>query len=171
MREQRNPEPSEDLNTSRILSVGDGLGVAEVGTVCLVVWRGPVVSEPFKRQRNAVDDIVQRYPRRAGFVCVAEQAAKPPDDKLRKASIEMVTSKANGLACVACVIEGSGFRAAANRSVLSGMALLVSKDIAAIKFVATVADAAPWVVKHCDGVSVASLLRTHAMVCLELDRA
>jgi hypothetical protein len=61
---------------------------------------------------------------------------------MRKASLKMVTDLGEQLACVACVIEGSGFRAATVRSVLAGMALLLGNNKPAVKFMPDVMSAA-----------------------------
>jgi hypothetical protein len=68
------------------------------------------------------------------------------------------------------VIEGTGFRAAATRNVLSGMSLRVTSP-SELMFAGTVAEAAPWVVQHCDGVSSVSLTQAHQQLCRELRRA
>jgi hypothetical protein len=147
--------------TPTIISAEDGLGIAEVGSVCLVVWRRPVVRETFLRQRAALEAVVARYHGRAGFVTVIETDTPPPDDELRKASVEMITSVATQLACVACVIEGNGFRAAATRSVLSGMALLLPRMPMQLKFVANIQAAGSFVESRCEGVSSEALCQAH----------
>jgi hypothetical protein len=58
-----------DVTVARVLSNHDGLGVAEIGTACLVLWRAPVATERFERQRAALEALVRRHPTRAGFVC------------------------------------------------------------------------------------------------------
>jgi hypothetical protein len=111
-------------NTASAFFANDGVVVGEVGRVCVVIWRGGVTREMFERQRAGLVSVVARYPEGSGFLCVIEPTATPPDDELRRASIEMVASHTQGLKCVAVVIEGEGFRAAITRSVISGMTLL-----------------------------------------------
>ena len=147
------------LASPTIISAGDGLGIAEVGSVCLVVWRRAVVHQTFLRQRAALEALTARHERRVGFVTVIANDTPPPDDEIRKASIEMITKAADRLACVACVIEGSGFRAAATRSVLSGMAMLLPKMPTELKFVANIRAAGDFVAPRCD---VASEALCHA---------
>src|SRR5207253_695128 len=112
-------------NTHRVISAHDGLGVAEVGSACLVVWQAPVELQRFERQRAALHSTVARYPRRAGFVCVVDQSALLPSAEFRKASITLLTSHGDKLKCVIGVIEGSSFRTAAARSVMAGMVMLL----------------------------------------------
>ena len=157
-----------DVAAARVLSNHDGLGIAELGTACLVLWRSPVVTERFERQRAALEAMVRRYPARAGFVCVVEANVPVPEDKFRKASIQLVSKLGAKLSCVVCVIEGSGFRAAATRSVLSGMALLLPNRGTNVRFAATASDAGPVLEQHCDGVSSASFTQLHQQLSQSL---
>jgi hypothetical protein len=152
---------AQQRSSFEIISASDGLGIAEVGSVCLVVWRSPVVRERFVRQRDALTNFTSRQQGRAGFVTVIAPDAPPPEEAIRKASIEMIAALSERLACIACVIEGSGFRAAATRSVLSGMALLLPTLKTEVKFLATVAAAGTWVSTRCDDVTTAALCQAH----------
>jgi hypothetical protein len=160
----------EDADGFRLLSVEDRLGIADVGTVCIVVWQGAVTPSRFKRQCDALHDVAERHPGRAALLCVVEPTTPPPEEAMRNASIELISGLGDKLSCVACVIEGTGFRAAATRNVLSGMSLRV-KHPSELMFAASVAEAAPWVVQHCDGVSSVSLTQVHRQLCRELKRA
>jgi hypothetical protein len=160
----------EEAAGFRLLSVEDRLGLAEVGTVCIVVWQGAVTPSRFMRQREALQDVVQRHPGRAALLCVVEPTTPPPEDAMRNASTDLIASLSDRLSCVACVIEGTGFRAAATRNVLSGMSLRLACP-PDVMFAATVAEAAPWVVQHCDAVSSVSLTQTHQQLCRALKRA
>ena len=126
------------------------LAAAEVGQVCVVVWRGGVTKEPFERQRAALSGVVQRHPEGAAFLLLVERTAKPPDDQLRRASSQMVKSHGEVLKCVACVIEGDGFIASINRSAGSGMVLLAGHKKSPVSVFARVPDAALWMRRHVD---------------------
>jgi hypothetical protein len=56
----------------------------------------------------------------------------------------MLASHGSRLKCVACTIEGSGFKAAVTRSVLSGMALLFANRKTPVSFFANVPNAVAW---------------------------
>ncbi len=157
--------------TYHVVSCTDGLGIAEIGSVCMLVWRDAVVSSRFERQREALESVVSRYPGRAGLVCVIEPSTPPPDEHYRKASTQMIAKYGDRLRCVACVIEGGGFRAAITRSVLSVMETWLSSYTFEVKFAATVAAAAPWIAKLCDDVSPLSLLQAHEQLRLGLHGA
>ena len=141
------PEPTESTSV-RILHSGDGVAVAEIGAVCVVIWREAVIKRRFDHQSAGLAHIVAQHPQGAGFLCVVEPSASPPDDKLRRASIDMVASHGEKLKCVACVIEGTGFRAAVGRSVLSGMALVFGQRKAPLSFFSSVDAATRWMKQY-----------------------
>jgi len=136
--------PPQRPGSVRILHSGDGIAVGEVGPVCVVIWREAVIKSRFDRQAAGLAEVVKRNPEGSCFLCVVEPSAAPPDDKLRAASVEMVASHGERLKCVACVIEGTGFRAAVGRSVLSGMALLFGRRDTPLSFFANTSAATRW---------------------------
>ncbi len=135
------------MPTTKILHVGEGVAVAEVGRLCVVVWRGGVTERPFEHQRNGLAQVVADNPDGAGFLCIIEPSATPPNDKLRRASTDMVAAHGNKLKCVAVVIEGEGFRAAITRGVIGGMALLLPRRTPSTTF-AKIPDALAWMQQH-----------------------
>jgi hypothetical protein len=159
--EEPHHEQPERPAVFRIVCAADGLGIAEVGSVCVVLWRGEVVRDTFLRQRAALEEISARNRGHAGFIMVVEQGTTPPGEEMRKASIEMISALSDRLSCIACVIEGAGFRAAVTRSVLSGMRLLLPNLKTAVKFMASMTDAAAWVAPRCRGVTAATLCEAH----------
>ena len=140
-------EPPQSSSV-RILHTGDGVAVAEIGAVCVVIWRDAVIMRRFERQAAGLSEVVNNNPQGAGFLCVVEPSATPPDDKLRRASINMVTSHGDNLKCVACVIEGTGFRAAVGRSVLSGMTLVSGQRKSPLSIFSSITAAARWMGRY-----------------------
>jgi hypothetical protein len=132
----------------RVLHCDRTLATAEVGCVCVVVWRGAVTRVPFDRQRDALAGVLERHPDGAGFLCIVEKSAGPPDDELRRASAQMIKSHGATLKCVACVIEGDGFVASIHRSVVSGMILLLGRIKKHVSVFANVGQAAVWMRGH-----------------------
>jgi hypothetical protein len=132
---------SED---TRILSTSNGIGIAAIGNVCAVIWREGVIESRFEKQRAALAEVVDRYPGKAGFMCIIEPTAHPPDEKLRKASTDMVASHGDRLKCVAGVIEGNGFRAAVTRSALSTITLFITNRKAPISYFSNTTAAVRW---------------------------
>jgi hypothetical protein len=150
--------PSHDPHG--IESHHDGLGIANVGAVCLVVWRQSVTVERFERERAALHALAHRHPGGVGFLCVIGENVPPPTAELRNATIQMISALGTRLRWVACVIEGEGFRAATTRSVLAGMALLLRSSGPAIRIAASTAEAAAWLAQH--GASERDLVEGHA---------
>jgi len=132
----------------RVLASIDGVIVGEIGRVCTVIWRTPVTRERFDAQRAGLDRVVARHPEGVGFLCVIEtDTVPPPSDPLRRASIAMIAAHADRLRYVACVVEGSGFKAAAARSVLAGMRLVFRGRVSTGYF-ATLAQATNQLAKY-----------------------
>jgi hypothetical protein len=131
-------------STPRILHCADGLCMAEIGPVCVAIWRSKSVRTRFEVQRAALDDCVRRRPGGTAFMCVVESTSEPPEEDVRKASSQMIVDHGKNLKCTACVIEGAGFRGAITRSVLSGMLFLV-RSPTPVKMFESVASASRWI--------------------------
>lgn len=138
----------------------DGFGVAEIGTTAIHRWRGVVNQENFVRQRDSLEALASRYPGTTNLVVVVEQGSTPPDAELRKLTMDMVAKLEDRIRSIAVVIEGSGFKTAAIRSVLSGMALL-RKVKTPVMFSASLGDAASWVVLQCPSASADDIRDAH----------
>lgn len=128
----------------RVIRAADGIGVGELDNVCLVVWRLEVTRPRFEAQRAALAEIAGKNDSGAGFFCVIEPTAGPPDDELRRASAKMISTHQSRLRAIACVVEGTGFRNAVSRSALSGIALLIGRRSMPFSVFGTVDDASAW---------------------------
>jgi hypothetical protein len=124
-----------------VMHCADGLAVASVCPVCVVVWRESVTQRRFDIQRKGLAEVVRRHPQEAVMLCVIEPTTAPPGAELRRASAEMIAGHGDALKGLCCVIEGQGFRASVGRSVLAGMAYLLAGRGPRQGFVATVDDA------------------------------
>lgn len=143
----------------RPLATGSGVAAAEVGPVCVVLWRGAVTPESFALQSAALSEVVGRHPEGAGFLCVIEPTARPPDDELRRRSAEMITSHGKKLRCVATVVEGSGLKASITRAVLSGISLLARDRTTTADYFADARAGASWMTEYVKLPSVDVVLR------------
>ncbi len=130
--------------------VDDGLVMAELGNVCVAIWRTQPNQFLFDRQASVLSSIAANQTNRIGFLCVVEEKTPAPSDKLRKASVDMLAAQESKLACVACVICDKGFSSAITRSVLSGMSLLFGPRAFPIKISDSVPHAAIWMSEHVD---------------------
>lgn len=136
--------------SSRVITMhcGDGIAVAEVGPVCVVIWRDEVTPARFARQSAGLARVVAHHPAAAAFLYVVEPHVQPPSEEMRKASSAMVKAHQGRLKSVGGVIEARGFMGALTRSVLSGMATLVGRQHPALAFFANVNEAAKWLSQH-----------------------
>jgi len=129
--------------SAQILHAANGLAMAQLGPVCVALWRVAVTPVTAAKQKECLDLVVNRHPGKASFLCIVEPGTQPPDDELRKASSTMINSHGANLKCVACVIEGTGFKAAITRSVLSGIVLLIRNPVP-LKMFGTVPAGTEW---------------------------
>lgn len=116
--------------------------------MCVVIWRDAVVLSRFEKQKQGLAAVVAQNPGKAAFLFVVEPTAAPPDERLRKASMQMIADHQGGLRCVAGVIEGTGFKASVTRSVLAGITLLLGKRDVPITYFSRVSEATRWVAEH-----------------------
>lgn len=127
---------------------GDGLVVGEIGRVCVAIWRKQSNRERFERQRAALANLVDRHPGEAAFMCVVEKSSEPPDDEyVRRASASMITDHGAKLAGISVVSEGTGFRVAVARSLMSGMVFLM-RNPAPIRIFESVSTGSNWLALH-----------------------
>jgi len=110
---------------AQLVQVGDGIVVAQIGPVCAALWRKKPTPERFEIQRSCLNAAVKKHPGNTVFLCLVEAGTEPPEDNIRKASSNMITDLGEDLKAVAIVIEGSGFKAAISRTVLSGIVFLI----------------------------------------------
>jgi hypothetical protein len=153
-------QASEARSSMRLLYADDGVALGEVGHVFAVIWRGEVTAPRFEAQRAGLAEVVSRHPRKAGLLCVVEPSSTGPDEKLRRASAQMLESHGDLLACAAAVIEGKGFKAAGSRSALSAITLLYARRKAPISFFSNTQAALTWMHRHVPIDSVASAARS-----------
>jgi hypothetical protein len=128
---------------SRVLHCDERFAMSQVGDVCIGIWRKKPTLASFNAQRDLLTQAVVSGADGAGYICIIESSAEPPDDEIRRASARMVTSQGTKLKRVACVIEGSGFQAAITRSVLSGILRFI-RTPSPIKLFASAPVAAAW---------------------------
>jgi len=126
---------------------GDGLTMASFDYVCIAVWDTQPTPMLFEIQRSKLAAAVLSNPGRQMFLCVVSSGAAPPDQELREASAKMITTYGSKLAACACVIEGSGFRSAITRTVLTGITLLI-RTPSPVHFFESVASASDWLEKR-----------------------
>lgn len=127
----------------RMATVVDGLATVEVGNSCVLIWRAAMNAERFSLQRESMERVAHAYPGETDVLCIIEPGAEPPSPEQRVAMSALLTKLAPKLRCIAYVVEGSGFRAAAVRGVLSGIELM-RRNSYTTRYFATVEQATTW---------------------------
>jgi hypothetical protein len=107
--------------------------MAEMVGVSIAIWRRKPNRELFDVQKRCLDEVVGKNKGKSAFICVVEPTSEPPDDDIRKGAAQMISAHEKNLKGVALVIEGTGFRSAITRTVLSGIVMLI-RTPAPIKF-------------------------------------
>jgi len=141
----------------------EGLLLGGFGHVCVAVWNSKPTMALFESQRAALAATVMRHPGRALFLCIVSSKADPPDQDVRDGSAKMIISHDRQLAGCACVIEGSGFRAAITRTVLTGITL-VMRTPSPFGFSDSVTGGCQWLGQHSPRGSLAGLVEEIARV-------
>jgi len=124
---QADPQGAHDQ--LRILTCADGILVAEVGPICVVIWRGDVNDERFKIQSACLAEVATRHSPNAALLCIVEPTAKPPNGQLR---------------CIAGVCEGNGILTSIGRVVMTGMAVIFGRPKIPVSVLPNVDAAARW---------------------------
>jgi len=137
--------PSIANDGVQILSLVEGLATAQVGSCCVLLWRGGVTHSRFQLQKEAMEHTTSQYPGDASILCVIEPASEPPDQELRQAASKLLTELGPQIRCLAFAVEGSGFRAAMIRGVLSSVELLKRDKSHPTRYFGHVAHAATWI--------------------------
>lgn len=135
---------------------GGGLLMACYEQVCVAVWETKPTLRLFDIQKAHLAATVAREPGRALFMCVVSGRADPPDQEIRDSSSKMIASHGKDLAACACVIEGSGFRAAITRTVLSGITMVIRTPVP-FTFVESVEVGCKWFESRSDRGRIAGL--------------
>lgn len=132
---------------AELVQIGDGIVVAQIGPVCACLWRKKPTPERFEIQRRCLEAAVKKRPGNTVFLCLVEAGTEPPDDNIRKASSTMITDLGQDLKAVAIVVEGTGFKAAISRTVLSGIVFLI-RTPSPIKYFESAASGAAWLSQY-----------------------
>ena len=136
--------------TQKALYADEGLVMVQLGKTCVAIWRTKPNSFLFDRQVSALSEVINSHSEPIGFLCIVEAKTPAPADDLRRASVEMLMSRKQQLACVGAVIADRGFTSAITRSVLAGMAFVVSRRDLRAKITDSVERAVAWMSNYVD---------------------
>jgi hypothetical protein len=127
-----------------ILESDGGLALASIGAVYISILRTPLtVDGVVLMARHSKRLYEARHGKSASIAIIEPSAASAASAEVRERSAEL--AKAHPILGAAIVIEGSGFRPAATRTLVAGM-YLVTKKAYPHKIVSTAEEGAAWLV-------------------------
>lgn len=129
----------------QVLALVDGLATAAVGHCCVLLWRAGVTEARFQLQKEALEHVTDLYPGDASILCVIEPASEPPSQELRGKASRLLNELGPKIRCLSFVVEGTGFRAAMIRGVLSSLELLKRDKSFPTRYFGHAAHGATWI--------------------------
>ena len=121
-----------------------GLALASCGAVYLSILRRPLTLEGLARMTRISKRLFEQHRGKCASMAIIEpSAADAASKEVRDKSAEL--ARAHPILGAAIVIEGSGFRPAATRTLVAGMYLVTKKEYPH-KIVSTPAEGAAWLV-------------------------
>jgi len=130
-------------NISRILHHDDDVCTAIWRDVFVIIWRRNTTIEGVKACDRTLTEARPDLPKGCGALTIVEPGAPMPSAEAREALSLFLREAGDVIQLSAVVYEGAGFRAAAVRSVVTGISL-VAKQPFPHKVFATVAAASSW---------------------------
>jgi hypothetical protein len=92
-----------------------------------VVWRRDTTVDGARHLQRACRDFAKAHPRGIGLLTIVAEQAPMPSAAARQAVAEFLAHGSSYIKCSAVVMEGAGFRAAAVRSVVTGLTMLAKQ--------------------------------------------
>jgi hypothetical protein len=90
----------------------------------LVMWRGETRATTVNAMYPALQKLTRHFPKSVGMLTVIEENAPAPSAEARAAIARLFASAADDVICSAVAFEGSGFRAAFVRGVVTSLTML-----------------------------------------------
>jgi hypothetical protein len=89
-----------------------------------VIWRKETTLHGAIHLRNACTEFASRHPQGIGLLTIVEPNSPLPASDIRKSIADFLHDGSSFIKCSTVIFEGSGFRAAAVRSVVTGLTLM-----------------------------------------------
>jgi hypothetical protein len=109
--------------------------------IAFMVWRRQTLVGPYREGIALANRLALKYPRGVGVMHVVETEATPPDGETRRAFTEFFKQPA--IKHFSVTHEGTGFKAASVRAIISGVHALARPGFQ-LAVHSSVADAARW---------------------------
>lgn len=97
---------------------------ASCGPILLMVWRRETTRPGVMKARRAILALAERHPGGLGLVMIVESTAEVPSGEVRSALSQALGDFGPLVRRSALIHEGTGFRAAAVRAIVTGISLV-----------------------------------------------
>ena len=111
----------------KVLDAQTDYTLGTYGDVFIVIWRQDTTLSGVAELGRCFDRFAAGMPQGVGLLTVIEPAASLPSSSAREALAAFMRDNGNRIRTSAVVFEGSGFRAAAVRSVVVGLTMLANQ--------------------------------------------
>lgn len=101
--------------------------LASLNEIVAIIWRHETAIEGIQSSNQLVTEVARNHPKGIALLTVISAVVPMPSSEARTALSELM-NKHRLIRCSAVIMEGTGFRAAAVRSVVTGLALLSRQD-------------------------------------------
>lgn len=115
---------SAPLEPWRMIARHPNYIVASWRQIFCIIWLQETAEDDVRRVSEACAEFAKQHPRGIGLLTIVEGAAPLPQAPARRALARFLAEASAFIRCSAVVLEGSGFRAAAVRSVVTGLSLV-----------------------------------------------
>ena len=112
----------------RVVSKNRDYALATWNEIVAVVWRHETTVEAVRQLDAAVAELARSHPKGIGMLTIVAEGAPLPPSPARKAIAELLTARTAFIRCSVVIMEGTGFRAAAVRSVVTSLTMLSKHD-------------------------------------------
>lgn len=117
--------------------------IATWAGIFILIWRNETTMDGVRALNERWDDFIRTHPSGAGVITIVEPDAPFPEAHVREALANFMRRSSSSMKSSAVVHEGTGFRAAAVRGVVTGLTLLARQPFPHRIF-ATVPDGCRW---------------------------
>ena len=145
MEPKRSPPSSTDRlfgNELEVVTIDEDHIKGTAFNIAFMVWRRRTLVGPYREGIQLVSALALKHPTGVGVMQVVETEASPPDSETRKAFADFLKQKA--IQFFSVTHEGTGFKAASVRAIVSGVHALARPSFEHAVH-STVADASRWV--------------------------
>jgi hypothetical protein len=121
--------------------------IAALRNVMIVHWTSRATGSAAAKLSAAFEQVLKSYPMGSSAVHVISREAGLPTPEGRAGLMQIMTERAEKIACIAVVVGGTGFWASAMRSFVTGMRFMTPRNFE-LRLHGTTAEALTWLPAH-----------------------